>query len=120
MYQTDDTYTIKEIDGMRVAYKCLDGAKEPTDEELLAYVKSGRGRFPYATWNQIVIHFLGNSEDVDILYDYVNVPIERIRRITGYLVGTTDRWNNAKQAELRDRVKHGNLGRNRMEDYDGK
>ena len=31
---------------------------------------------------------------------------ERIRRITGYLVGTTDRWNNAKRAEDRDRVKH--------------
>jgi ribonucleoside-triphosphate reductase len=35
------------------------------------------------------------------------VPFERIRRITGYLVGTLDRWNNAKQAEERDRVKHG-------------
>ncbi len=34
-------------------------------------------------------------------------PIERIRRITGYLVGTLDRFNNAKQAEVRDRVKHG-------------
>lgn len=34
---------------------------------------------------------------------------ERIRRITGYLVGTTDRWNNAKRAEERDRVKHMNL-----------
>lgn len=32
---------------------------------------------------------------------------ERIRRITGYLVGTIDRWNNAKRAEERDRVKHG-------------
>ena len=31
---------------------------------------------------------------------------KRIRRITGYLVGTTDRWNNAKRAEERDRVKH--------------
>ncbi len=31
---------------------------------------------------------------------------ERIRRITGYLVGTTDRWNNAKRAEEKDRVKH--------------
>lgn len=31
---------------------------------------------------------------------------ERIRRITGYLVGTTDRWNNAKRAEERDRLKH--------------
>lgn len=35
------------------------------------------------------------------------VKFERIRRITGYLVGTTDRFNNAKQAEERDRVKHG-------------
>ena len=35
-----------------------------------------------------------------------NVGFERIRRITGYLVGTTDRFNNAKRAEERDRVKH--------------
>ena len=34
------------------------------------------------------------------------VPFERIRRITGYLVGTLDRFNNAKRAEERDRVKH--------------
>lgn len=34
------------------------------------------------------------------------VKFERIRRITGYLVGTLDRWNNAKKAEERDRVKH--------------
>ena len=34
------------------------------------------------------------------------VPFERIRRITGYLVGTLDRFNNAKAAEERDRVKH--------------
>ncbi len=31
---------------------------------------------------------------------------DRIRRITGYLVGTTDRWNDAKRAEEHDRVKH--------------
>lgn len=34
------------------------------------------------------------------------VKFERIRRITGYLVGTLDRFNNAKRAEVRDRVKH--------------
>lgn len=33
-------------------------------------------------------------------------PFERIRRITGYLVGTLDKWNDAKKAEERDRVKH--------------
>lgn len=34
------------------------------------------------------------------------VQFQRIRRITGYLVGTMDQWNNAKRAEERDRVKH--------------
>lgn len=36
-----------------------------------------------------------------------SLKFERIRRITGYLVGTTDRWNNAKRSEEHDRVKHG-------------
>lgn len=35
------------------------------------------------------------------------VRFERIRRITGYLVGTLDRFNDAKRAEVADRVKHG-------------
>ena len=35
-----------------------------------------------------------------------NIKFERIRRITGYLVGTVDRFNNAKKAEVKDRVKH--------------
>ena len=35
------------------------------------------------------------------------VGFERILRITGYLVGTMDKWNGAKRAEERDRVKHG-------------
>jgi len=34
------------------------------------------------------------------------VGFERIRRITGYLVGGMDKWNDAKKAEERDRVKH--------------
>lgn len=34
------------------------------------------------------------------------VKFQRIRRITGYLVGTLDKWNDAKKAEERDRVKH--------------
>ena len=34
------------------------------------------------------------------------MPFERLRRITGYLVGTLDRWNDGKKAEEKDRVKH--------------
>lgn len=43
------------------------------------------------------------------------VKFERIRRITGYLVGTLDRWNDAKKAEERDRVKHSVEERKRNE-----
>lgn len=35
------------------------------------------------------------------------VKFQRIRRITGYLVGTLDKWNDAKKAEEKDRIKHG-------------
>lgn len=35
------------------------------------------------------------------------IKFERIRRITGYLVGTVERFNDGKRAEVRDRVKHG-------------
>lgn len=57
-----------------------------------------------------------NDEEVTLTYILKNdVPFERIRRITGYLVGTLDKWNDAKRAEERDRVKHGvnqDLGNN--------
>lgn len=42
------------------------------------------------------------------------VPFERIRRITGYLVGTMEKWNDAKKAEERDRVKHSIGGMKRV------
>ena len=54
------------------------------------------------------------SIDIEFDGEFANVrtnlglrPFERIRRITGYLVGTLDRFNDAKAAEERDRVKHG-------------
>ncbi|MBM6894720.1 MULTISPECIES: anaerobic ribonucleoside-triphosphate reductase [Desulfovibrio] len=42
-----------------------------------------------------------------IVYVGEGISFERVRRITGYLVGTLDRFNNAKRAEEADRVKHG-------------
>ncbi len=50
-----------------------------------------------------------------LTYELEDVPFERIRRITGYLVGTMDNWNDAKSAEERDRVKHGVSGSGAME-----
>jgi len=53
------------------------------------------------------------SIDIEFDGEFANVhtnlgkkPFERIRRITGYLVGTLDRFNDAKAAEERQRVKH--------------
>lgn len=47
-----------------------------------------------------------NNNDVDVDYTIKEPKFERIRRITGYLTGDLNRWNNAKQAEEHDRVKH--------------
>ena len=46
------------------------------------------------------------SENLDTCPKCGSKEIDRLQRITGYLVGTTDRWNNAKLAELNDRVVH--------------
>lgn len=53
---------------------------------------------------QLDIHIDG--EYVDLNYRFEEVPFERIRRITGYLVGDMGHWNDAKTAEEKDRVKH--------------
>ena len=47
-----------------------------------------------------------DGEFVDLSYHYKTQPFHRIRRITGYLGGTRDRFNDAKRAEEHDRVKH--------------
>ena len=56
-----------------------------------------------------------DEEYVGLTYSLEDIPFERIRRITGYLVGTMDHWNDAKSAEERDRVKHGISGAQAIE-----
>ena len=81
----------------------LTGVEKMSQDEIEAYIKRGKEAEPKKELAKIEINVDG--EFVDLKYHY-NIPFERIRRITGYLVGTTDRWNNAKKAELKDRVKH--------------
>ena len=50
-----------------------------------------------------------NTETHTVL-DGEGEKIDSTRRITGYLVGTVDRFNNAKRAEVEDRVKHCKIG----------
>ena len=70
-------------------------------EEINAYIARAQqlyGREPDA------IDVRLDGEYVELAYHYQNQPFDRIRRITGYLVGTLDRFNNAKRAEERDRA----------------
>ncbi len=47
------------------------------------------------------------SDEMDVCPKCGSDYIDRLQRITGYLVGTTDKWNSGKLAELNDRVVHG-------------
>lgn len=103
--------------GGHISYVELDG--DPTNnvdafEKVIRYMKEqgiGYGsinhpvdRDPICGYTGIIgetCPYCGRSEKVD------GIPFERIRRITGYLVGTLDRFNDAKRAEVHDRVKHG-------------
>lgn len=103
--------------GGHISYVELDG--DPTNnidafEKVIRYMKEqgiGYGsinhpvdRDPICGYTGIIgetCPYCGRSEKID------GIPFERIRRITGYLVGTLDRFNDAKRAEVHDRVKHG-------------
>ena len=50
------------------------------------------------------INLLETPTSGEVIYHGTN--IDKLQRITGYLVGTTERWNNAKLAELHDRIVH--------------
>lgn len=73
-------------------------------EERDAYIARANCKYPIGTVQALDIHVDG--EYVDLKYHLVPRPFSRIRRITGYLVGDMNRWNNAKTAEEHDRVKH--------------
>lgn len=100
-----DEITSRIIDRVYVNVQYKNENDAPvSDEEIRAYIQRGNRKNPYT-----IVHGLDlvvDGEDIEISYDLAPVNFDRIRRITGYLVGTMDRWNNAKTAEQRDRVKH--------------
>ncbi len=77
---------------------------ELPQEEIQAYIEHGKKSYPGREIRRMEITVDG--EYVDINYYLADQPFERIRRITGYLVGDMRHWNNAKRAEEADRVKH--------------
>lgn len=89
---------------MKVTLKNGDISTVP-EEEIAAYKKYIREKYPEDIIDEIILEFVG--EDVKIETHKHSTPFNRIRRITGYLVGTLDRFNDGKRAEEHDRVKHG-------------
>ena len=75
-----------------------------SDEERDAYIGIAREKYGEGC-AQLDIFIDGDYVELG----YHVTPFEHIRRITGYLVGTVDRWNNAKRAELADRLPHGKV-----------
>ena len=73
-------------------------------KEIDSYVDYIKKKFPTKQLQSLDLKVDGDY--VDMEYSFDQVPFERIRRITGYLVGTVERFNNAKRSEEQDRVKH--------------
>lgn len=72
-----------------------------TQKKYLHYIQEkNRGK----EIQEFSLSFSGDS--VHISADITPIPFEHIRRITGYLVGTLDKFNDGKKAEEHDRVKH--------------
>ena len=84
---------------------CIVEVKNGTleQEEINAYIARATEKYG-AEPQKIIINVCGDEVELD--YYFEERPFHRIRRITGYLVGTLDRFNSAKRCEERDRVKH--------------
>ena len=91
------------INGIDVTVNGVAGISEQEIINYIDYIHENN------TDEQLESLAISAAEDGNVSLDYKLRPakFERIRRITGYLVGTIDRWNNAKRAEEHDRVKHG-------------
>ena len=72
--------------------------------EINAYIQRAKEKYGL---EPLGIDIKVDGDYVDLSYDFGCQPFQRIRRITGYLVGTLERFNDGKRAEERDRVKHG-------------
>lgn len=80
------------------------GNETISNEEIQAYIDRANEKYGD---NVVGIMIEPDGEYVNLSYELKsNIPFQRLRRITGYLVGTMDRWNDAKRSEEHDRVKH--------------
>ncbi len=95
---------VRSIDGIEDSKSYNTTGAPVSDEEIREYIKRGNLQNMNTTVDGLKL--MVDGDDVEITYSLAPVPFDRIRRITGYLVGSMDRWNDAKTAEEHDRVKH--------------
>ena len=81
----------------------VTGAEIPEEAEIQAYIDRAKEKFGVAPLSMSV-EIVG--DEVNLNYSFPAVNFTRLRRITGYMTGSLSRWNDAKRAEERDRVKH--------------
>jgi hypothetical protein len=82
----------------------VEGGTLP-EEEIKAYQEYVKDKYKDEEITLLKIKVDGDS--VDLETHKKTAGFQRIRRITGYLVGTLDRFNDGKLAEVKDRVPHG-------------
>lgn len=103
---TDDP--LFDIDALDWTYSKRDGlvtlycTEDLPDDEALQYINRAREAYSHVR----TVFVTMDGEDALLDYCYGHQDFERIRRITGYLVGTLDRFNDGKRAEESERVKH--------------
>ena len=95
---------LQNIEVIRMIDVNITGGKMSRDE-VNYYIEAASAQYPDKHLRAIDLELDGDF--VNVKYHFADVPFQRIRRITGYLVGTLDRFNNAKRAEEKNRVKHG-------------
>lgn len=98
-----------KIDHITVLFQNFEKENEIIEDMAQAAIDYAEEHknIPVAVINKIIVTKDGNKTTFDVEYNDEDQPkIGRIRRITGYLTGTTSRWNNSKRAELKDRVTH--------------
>jgi len=92
---------VSTFDGVEVSFIGINDVTENEPKNYVEYVRA-------QTSDPIKSIQVVQCDDgmVDVNYELQGEKFERIRRITGYLTGSLDSWNDAKQSEEHDRVKH--------------
>lgn len=93
------------VEGIRITARGFEFA-DGEAKKYIDYVKEHSEKPNDEKLTEVIVTMCDDGK-VDVDYKFEGAKFERIRRITGYLVGSMDSWNDSKRAEEHERVKHG-------------